>query len=286
MGGAPSATRRDFGQRGLRRPCVPHAASTVSAPMKSLAVLVFAAWSLAASAHAAPVYGYKVVRSYPHDTGAFTEGLFWLNGHLYESTGLEGRSSIRKVELATGKVVQRRNIPAAYFGEGIVAWKGKLIELTWRNQIGFTYDLGTFKQTGVFRYPGEGWALTRDDNRLIMSDGTAQLRFLDPKTLKETGRLSVTDGGKPVANLNELEWVKGEIWANIWQTERIARVDPKTGKVKAWIDLTGILDMRSPGPDQPDVLNGIAYDAAKDRVFVTGKFWPRLYEIKLVRKAG
>jgi glutaminyl-peptide cyclotransferase len=234
---------------------------------------------------ATPVYGYKVVKAYPHDTGAFTEGLFWLNGFLYESTGLEGRSSIRKVELATGKVVQRREVPSAYFGEGIVAWKGKLVELTWQTQLGFTYDLASFKQTGVFRYPGEGWALTRDDRRLIMSDGTSQLRFLDPETLKETGRLPVIDEGRPVANLNELEWVKGEIWANIWQTNRIARIDPKTGKVKAWVDLTGLLDAQSPGPDRPDVLNGIAYDAAKDRVFVTGKFWPRLYEIKLIAKS-
>jgi glutaminyl-peptide cyclotransferase len=252
--------------------------------MRSLPLLALAVWAIAAVANAAPVYGFKVVKTYPHDTGAFTEGLFWQNGFLYESTGLEGRSSIRKVDLATGKVLQRRDIPGAYFGEGIVAWKGKLIELTWQNQIGFTYDLTTFKQTGVFRYPGEGWALTRNDKQLIMSDGTPQLRFLDPETLRETSRLTVTDDGKPVANLNELEWVKGEILANIWQTQRIARIDPKTGKVKGWIDLSGLLDVRSPGPDQPDVLNGIAYDAAKDRLFVTGKFWPRLYEIKLVAK--
>jgi glutamine cyclotransferase len=253
--------------------------------MKLLAALVVVLALGCNSALAAPVYGYKVVRSLPHDTGAFTEGLFIQGGFLYESTGLEGRSSIRKVELATGKVLQKRDLPGIYFGEGIVAWNGKLIELTWQNQIGFVYDLASFKQTGVFRYPGEGWALTRDDKRLIMSDGTAQLRFLDPASLRETGRLTVTDEGRPVTYLNELEWVKGEILANVWQTNRIARIDPKTGKVRGWIDLTGILDVRSPGPDQPDVLNGIAYDSAKDRLYVTGKFWPRLYEIKIVPKA-
>jgi glutamine cyclotransferase len=255
--------------------------------MKPIALLALAAALVlgAGNALAAPVYGFKVVRALPHDPGAFTEGLFLQGGYLYESTGLEGRSSIRKVELATGKVLQKRDLPGAYFGEGIVAWKDKLVELTWQNQIGFVYDLATFKQTGVFRYAGEGWALTRDDRRLIMSDGTAQLRFLDPVSLSETGRLTVTDGGRPVPNLNELEWVKGEIYANIWQTDRIARIDPRTGKVVGWIDLTGLLDVRSPGPDRPDVLNGIAYDAARDRLYVTGKFWPRLYEIKLVAKS-
>jgi glutaminyl-peptide cyclotransferase len=246
------------------------------------ALVLSVGWSAAQAA--TPAYGFKVVKTYPHDTGAFTEGFFYQGGYLYESTGLEGRSSIRKVELATGKVVQRRDVPSVYFGEGIVAWKGKLVELTWQTQIGFTYDLATFKQTGLFRYPGEGWALTRDDKRLIMSDGTPQLRFLDPETLKETGRITVTDDGKPVANLNELEFVKGEILANIWQTNRIARIDPATGKVKGWIDLTGLFDGASPGPDRPDVLNGIAYDAGKDRLFVTGKFWPKIYEIKIVPK--
>ena len=236
------------------------------------------------SAIAAPIYGYKVVKSYPHDTGAFTEGLFLQGGFLYESTGLEGRSSIRKVDLQTGKVLLQRDIPTTYFGEGIIAWNGRLIELTWQNQIGFIYDLASFKPVGAFRYPGEGWALTHDGKRIIMSDGTPQLRFLDPTTLRETGRLTVTDNGRPLANLNELEWVKGEIYANIWQTDRIARIDPKTGKVVGWIDLSGLLDVRSSGPDRPDVLNGIAYDAAKDRLYVTGKFWPRLYEIKLVPK--
>ena len=232
----------------------------------------------------APVYGFRVVRSFPHDRGAFTEGLFFRNGQLYESTGLNGRSSIRRVELETGRVLQQRDIAAAYFGEGIVADGDRLVELTWRSQTGFTYDLKTFKPLGAFHYPGEGWALTSDGRRLIMSDGTAQLRFLDPATLKETGRLPVTDAGEPVTNLNELEWVRGEIWANIWTTDRIARIDPASGRVVGWIDLRGLL----PAADRQggeDVLNGIAYDRAGDRVFVTGKQWPRVFQIALTPPA-
>jgi glutaminyl-peptide cyclotransferase len=238
----------------------------------------------AASFAAIPVYGVKVVRSYPHDRGAFTEGLFYLDGWLYEGTGDGVRPAIRKVELATGKVVQGRDIAPMYFGEGIVAWNGRLIELTWQNHIGFIYDLKTFQPLGSFTYPGEGWALTTDGQRIIMSDGTPQLRFLDPSTLKETGRLTVTADGVPVKNLNELEWVKGEIYANIWMTNRIARIDPTTGKVMGWIDLTGLMSPREVGDDPDAVANGIAYDAEHDRLFVTGKLWPRLFEIKLVRR--
>ena len=238
----------------------------------------------AAPSGPAPVYGYRVVASFPHDRGAFTEGLFYRDGQLFESTGLNGRSSIRRVELKTGRVLQQRDIPAAYFGEGIVADGDRLVELTWRSQVGFTYDLKTFAPRGQFHYPGEGWALTSDGRRLIMSDGTAQLRFLDPATLKETGRLTVTDAGEPVTNLNELEWVRGEIWANIWTTDRIARIDPASGRVVGWIDLRGLL----PAADRQggeDVLNGIAYDAAGDRVFVTGKQWPKLFQITLTPPA-
>jgi glutaminyl-peptide cyclotransferase len=231
---------------------------------------------------AVPTYGYKIVHVYPHDPGAFTEGLFYQDGFLYESTGLEGASFIRKVRLETGEVVQQRPLSAQYFGEGIVAWGSKLVELTWKNQIGFTYDLKTFAPTGSFRYPGEGWALTRDDKRLIMSDGTPDIRFLDPVTLKQTGKITVTADGKPVANLNEVEWIKGQIWANIWMTNRIARIDPRTGHVLGWIDLTDMAIVEGTKGGRPiDVLNGIAYDAAHDRVFVTGKLWPDLYEIKL-----
>lgn len=237
-------------------------------------------WS-PASAQPAPRYGFEIVRAYPHDTGAFTEGLFWRDGFLFESTGLEGRSSIRKVTLETGVPEQERLIESRYFGEGIIDWKDRLIELTWKHETGFIYDIATFEKLGEFSYPGEGWALTRDDRRLIMSDGTASLRFLDPETLKETGRVQVTDAGRPVDNLNELEWVKGEVFANIWQTDLIARIDPTTGKVTGWIDLTGLLTEADRAGNRVDVLNGIAYDTATDRLFVTGKLWPRLYEIRL-----
>ena len=233
--------------------------------------------------HAAtPVYGYQVVRTYPHDPNAFTEGLFLRDGFLYESTGLEGASSIRKTVLETGSVENERAISSQFFGEGIIDWKDRLIQLTWKNQVGFVYGIDDFETKGEFRYPGEGWALTRDDTRIIMSDGTSRLRFLDPETLKETGGITVTDEGRPVDQLNELEWVKGEIYANIWQTDRIARIDPATGKVTGWIDLAGLL----PAADRAraDVLNGIAYDAKADRLIVTGKLWPRLYEIRLVAK--
>lgn len=231
-----------------------------------------------------PEYGYRVVHTYPHDPKAFTEGLFYLNGYLYEGTGLDGESDIRKVKLETGEVVQRHQIPPEYFGEGIIAWKDRLLEMTYRAELGWIYDLNTFEKKGEFHYPGEGWALTTDGKRIIMDDGTPQLRFWDPETLKETGRMTVTADGQPVANLNELEWVKGEIYANIWQTERIARIDPSTGKVIGWIDLTGLMSPQDRVEGQTDVLNGIAYDAAGDRLFVTGKKWPKLFEIKLIKK--
>lgn len=248
-----------------------------------LASAAIGAAALAVPARAElPVQGYSVVHVYPHDPGAFTEGLFYLNGFLYESTGLEGRSSIRKEKLETGRVLKQRALAPKYFGEGIVAWKGRLVQLTWRSEIGFTYDLNTFAPRSSFHYMGEGWSLTRDNSRLIMDDGTPDIRFLDPVTLKETGRITVTAEGAPVSNLNEMEWVKGEIYANIWQTNRIARIDPKTGHVLGWIDLTGLdRDERSRAGAAIDVLNGIAYDAAHDRLFVTGKLWPHLYEIRL-----
>jgi glutaminyl-peptide cyclotransferase len=239
-----------------------------------------------ASARAAvPVYGFRIVHAYPHDPGAFTEGLFYKDGFLYESTGLEGHSSVRKVALSTGRVIQERDLAPQYFGEGIVAWKSRLIQVTWRSQTGFVYDLETFKPLSSFTYPGEGWALTRDASRLIMSDGTPQIRFLDPATLQETGRVLVTADGLPVRNVNELEWVKGQIFANIWLTTLIARIDPKTGKVVGWIDLAPLLArVGAQGTDA--VLNGVAYDAAHDRLFVTGKLWPKLYEIKLTGPVG
>lgn len=225
---------------------------------------------------------WHVVNSYPHDPAAFTEGLLFLDGTLYESTGQYGASEIRQVRLEDGKVLRAISLPDVYFGEGIVNWGDALISLTWQNHIGFRWDRASFDMTGSFSYPGEGWALTQDGTRIIMSDGTAELRFLDPKTLEETGRITVTDGGKPVRLLNELEYVKGEILANVWMTDRIARIDPKTGKVIDWIDLAKLSrDLNLTNYDA--VLNGIAYDAAKDRLFVTGKYWPKLYEIRLKR---
>jgi glutamine cyclotransferase len=228
-----------------------------------------------------PTYEAEVVHIYPHDTSAFTEGLFYLNGYLYESTGLEHHSTIRKVRLETGEVVQKLDIPAQYFGEGIVDWHGRLISLTWKSQVGFVFDLKTLKLQRQFQYPGEGWALTHDDKQLIMSDGSSELRLLDPATLKETGRIEVTVDGKPLRNVNELEWVKGEIYANVWQTNWIVRIDPGSGRVVGAINLTGLLKPEDIVPGQTDVLNGIAYDAKHDRLFVTGKNWPKLFEIRL-----
>jgi glutaminyl-peptide cyclotransferase len=234
---------------------------------------------------AIPVYGVQVVRAYPHDPGAFTEGLFYEGGYLYESTGLEGHSTLRKVDLATGRVLKRRNLEPQYFGEGIVDWKGRLLQLTWMNHVGFIYDLATFSRRGEFTYPGEGWALTQDGRDIIMSDGTPQLRFLDPDTLQPVRLLTVRADGVPVTNLNELEWVKGEILANVWMTNHIARIDPASGNVTGWIDLTGLMPPESLGGSPDAVANGIAYDAAHDRLFVTGKLWPKLFEVRLVRRA-
>ena len=229
---------------------------------------------------ATPVQGFKVVKSYPHDPDAFTQGLFFHDGFLYEGTGLRGRSSIRKVEIETGRVVQAVELPAEFFGEGITQWGDRLIGITWQEQTAFVLDLKTFKLWRKFNYAGEGWGITHNERELVMSDGTPELRFLDPATFKETRRVRVTADGRPVEMLNELEWVEGEVWANIWQSDRIARINPKTGAVTGWIDLAGLLPNRR-GSD--DVLNGIAYDAAKKRLFVTGKLWPKLFEIQLTK---
>ncbi|MFA0923361.1 glutaminyl-peptide cyclotransferase [Xanthomonas fragariae] len=238
--------------------------------------------SLAIAGQAIPTQGYTVVKTYPHDSTAFTEGLFYLDGHLYESTGELGRSSVRKVDLESGRVLQQATTPPPYYGEGIVAWHDRLIQLTWRNQRGFLYDLATLKPRSQFAYSGEGWALTRDTNSLYMSDGTASIRRLDPQTLQQVGSLKVTACGKPLDNLNELEWVKGELLANVWLTTRIARIDPASGKVVAWIDLKALVpDADTLTNPTNDVLNGIAYDTEHDRLFVTGKRWPKVYEIQL-----
>jgi glutamine cyclotransferase len=234
-----------------------------------------------ASRAATPIYDVEVVHTYPHDASAFTEGLFYLNGYLYESTGLEEHSTIRKVRLETGEVVQKLDIPAQYFGEGIVNWRGHLISLTWKSHVGFVFDLETFKLQRQFQYEGEGWALTRNAKQIIMSDGTPELRFLDPKTLRETGRVEVTLDGKALQNVNELEWVKGEIFANVWQTNWIVRIDPSSGHVVGTINCAGLLKRGDLVAGQTDVLNGIAYDSKHDRLFVTGKNWPKLFEIRL-----
>jgi glutamine cyclotransferase len=238
----------------------------------------------ASEAGAIPEYTYEVVHTYHHDPDAYTQGLFYLDGVLYEGTGLNNESSIRKVKLESGEVLQKRDVPEEYFGEGIVNWKDRLLEITWKGQVGFIYDLAGFTPKGQFEYSGEGWGLTQDGKRIIMSDGSAQIRFWDPETLKETGRITVTADGQPVPELNELEWVKGEIYANVYQTDRIARIDPASGKVTGWIDLKGLLSPQDYIPERTDVLNGIAYDAKGDRLFVTGKRWPKLFEIRLKKK--
>jgi glutamine cyclotransferase len=239
-----------------------------------------AAWPELANA-AVPVYGYDIVHTYPHDTSAFTEGLFYLNGYLYESTGLEQHSSIRKVRLETGEIVQKRDVPPQYFGEGIVNWKDHLISLTWRSQVGFVYDLGSLRPQRQFTYDGEGWALTQDGVHILMSDGTPQIRLLNPQTLLSTGQILVTLDGKAVNNINELEWVKGEIYANVWQTNWILRINPLDGHVVGAINMSGLLAPSDIVRGQTDVLNGIAYDAKHDRLFVTGKNWPKLFEIRV-----
>jgi glutaminyl-peptide cyclotransferase len=231
-----------------------------------------------------PEYTYKVVHAYPHDPTAFTQGLEYHDGFLYEGTGREGHSTLRRVALETGKVLQRIDLAPNYFGEGITVINGRVVQLTYKSQAGFVYDRANFRLLRNFTYSGEGWGLTNDGSTIYMSDGSAQIRFWDPQTLQERKRITVREGGRAIDNLNELEWVHGEIYANIWQTNRIARISPTDGHVIAWIDLTGLLT-----PEElagVDVLNGIAYDAAHDRLFVTGKLWPKLFEIKIAPKMG
>lgn len=226
-----------------------------------------------------PVQSARVVRAYPHDRDAFTQGLIWLGGRLYESTGLVGRSTLREVELETGRVIRRTDIPAGLFGEGITHWGDEILSITWQDNIGFRWDRASFRQTGRWTYAHEGWGLAQDGRNIVLSDGTPTLRFLDPATMREVRRIEVTAAGVPVSSLNELEFVNGEIFANVWMTPRIARIDPASGRVTGWIDLSPLVAEN--GASEDAVLNGIAYDAAGDRLFVTGKLWPRLYEIDL-----
>jgi len=254
------------------------------------------------------VYQYEVVREYPHDTQAFTQGLIFVDGFLYESTGGTGRSSLRKVRLETGEVIQQVAVNRRDYGEGLTEWRGSLMQLTPRRRgsepiwhlyaffedvtrhflfnIGWTYDIATFEPRSSFTYKGEGWGITHDDRQLIMSDGSSKLRFLDPDTFNELGRLEVFDGEKPLENLNELEFINGKIYANISQQERIAIIQPDSGHVTGWVDLAGLKSRMPPLPQEPlrAVLNGIAYDAQAGRLFVTGKLWPKVFEIRLLQQ--
>ncbi len=228
----------------------------------------------------APVQSYKVIATFPHDTSSFTQGLvFASDGQLYESTGLEGESTLRRVDIATGQTLQRIDVPSQYFAEGLAMVGDELLQLTWRHKLGFVYDRKTFKQKRTFPYKTEGWGIAYDGtSSLVMSDGSDTLSFLDPKTLAVTKTLRVQEAGRPVGNLNELEWIEGEIWANVWMTDRIARISPNTGEVNAWIDLSSLYPASQRMPPA-DVMNGIAYDKATRRIYITGKKWPRLYQI-------
>jgi len=232
--------------------------------------------------NAIPVYTYQILNTYPHDQSAFTEGLVFEDGVLYEGTGLYKYSNLRRVELETGKILQIRELSNQYFGEGITIYGNKIIQLTWKSHLGFVYDKYNFKLLQEFNYPTEGWGITYDGDFLIMSDGTSTLHFLDPETFEEMSQIEVYENDIPVTKINELEYVQGEIFANIWLTERIARINPLTGQVIGWIDLKGILSPEDYS-EKVDVLNGIAYDAKSNRLWVTGKFWPKLFEIELVK---
>lgn len=230
-----------------------------------------------------PVYTYEVMSSYPHDEKAYTQGLLFHDGMLYESTGQYGESSLRKVELKSGKVKKKVDVPGQYFAEGLALFNGKLYQLTWQQGKGFIYGLKDFKLEGEFAYDGEGWGLTTDGQSLILSDGTNQLRFIDPATFRVIKTLSVFEGEQPIMELNELEYIHGAIYANVWKRDRIARIDPRTGQVLAWIDLAGLRPEETLGHSE-NVLNGIAYDAPNDRLYVTGKRWPKIFEIQLKKK--
>jgi len=226
------------------------------------------------------IYTYQIVNTYAHDRNAFTQGLAFDNGLLYEGTGQYGNSSLRKVDLATGDVLQMRRLSSDYFGEGITIYDDTIVQLTWESHMGFLYDKNSFNLLRQFSYPTEGWGITYDGERLIMSDGTSLLHFLNPETLETTGYIKVSDNNKPVSRLNELEYISGKVYANVWRTDRIAIIEPQDGRVTGWIDLSGLLRTQDYS-GHVDVLNGIAYDAQTDRLFVTGKLWPFLFEIKL-----
>lgn len=229
----------------------------------------------------APVYGYRVLHEYPHDPSAFTQGLVYADGVLYEGTGLNGESTLRRVDVETGTVLETAHLDPTHFGEGITIMGDRIYQLTWKTRTAFVYDRNTFRPLTTLSYLTEGWGLTTDGHQLIMSDGTNRLFFRDPKTFKMLARVSVCDGDQPVSNLNELEYIHGEVWANVWQTDLIARIDPKTGLVAGWVDLSGLLPAADREGRSVDVLNGIALDPGVGKIFVTGKFWPKLFEIEL-----
>lgn len=231
-----------------------------------------------------PVLGVTVVKAYPHDPHAFTQGLEYFDGTLYESTGRRGQSTLRQTVLETGAVLKHISLPSQYFGEGLTIFQGKIYQLTWLTKIGFIYDLRTFRRVGEFHYESEGWGLTHDDSSLILSDGTNKLQFIDPSSFKVTRTLEVYAGTEAVTNLNELEYINGEIFANVWHSPRIARIDPRSGQVVAWIDLTPLIGKQELAPE--DVLNGIAYDAKRGRLLVTGKNWSEIFEIRVENKAN
>ena len=235
----------------------------------------------APAAAATPVHQARVVRRFPHDPKAFTQGLIYRDGALYESTGLNGQSSLRKVELETGKVLQQFDLEQQYFAEGMTDWGRTLIQLTWTSGIAFVYDRQTFKPIRRFTYTGEGWGLTRTGEHLVMSDGTSSLRIVDPATFAEVSRVEVRDEHGPVSALNELEMMKGTLVANVWQSERLALIALPSGRVTGWVDLRGLLPPAERA--RVDVMNGIAYDAEGDRLFVTGKWWPTLFQIEVIR---
>jgi glutaminyl-peptide cyclotransferase len=257
-----------------------------TATARAIVALVLASCACNAMA-AIPVYGFIVKNTYPHDPGAFTQGLFFRAGQLYETTGITGRSTLRRVDLKSGKVLQQAALPKEVFGEGSTAVGENILGLTWQSKTGYVFDAKTFAMKARFPYEGEGWGLASDAKNVYMSDGSASIRVLDPGSLKEVRRVQVTADGKPIDSLNELEIVDGELYANVWGTDVIARIDPASGKVTGWIDLTNLLPREKRGTNSLDaVLNGIAYDGKHRKLYVTGKLWPKLFEIELVRFEG
>ena len=248
--------------------------------VSAAAIVVGLLWFQEISSSGPREWGVNVVASYPHDPSAYTQGLTIYNGEMYEGTGQYGRSTIRQVELSTGVVGRQKALRPEYFGEGITVFNNELYQLTWTSGLVFVYDLETFTLLRTYQIDGEGWGLTHDGERLILSDGSSELTFIDPGSFEVISRLPVRDADQPIDQLNELEYIRGEIWANVWFEERIARISPDTGEVLGWIDLTGLYPRAQRGYE--DVLNGIAFDPESDGLFVTGKNWPRLYEIELV----